>query len=107
MMCGASTDAWLLRWVRAEAALSGLPTRKAIRRRWSPSPCRTSPVPRLAPREIARRLFWLAPDRDESAARIFAEALLMLSATGFEPPRGELPSPKRRRFALRSLVIGV
>lgn len=63
---------------------------------------------RLAPGKIAGRAFGLAPDRDEQAPQLCQEALLTLSAGGYEQAVGsELPaSPKRRRFGVRSLALG-
>jgi hypothetical protein len=62
---------------------------------------------RLSPAEIAKQLLVISPDRDERASQICAETLLTLSANGYAAPRsGNLKSPKKRRFALRSLVTG-
>jgi len=62
----------------------------------------------LFPGRIATRLFGLAPDRDERAPQLCQEALLTLALNGYEQAAGaELrTSPKRERFALRSLVLG-
>lgn len=62
--------------------------------------------PRLGPKAIAKRLFIIDPDRDERASQLCAEALLTIAANGYQRPAGELQSPKLRRFALRSLVLG-
>lgn len=63
---------------------------------------------RLTPRAIARDLFVIEPDRDERASQICAETLLTLQANNYALPSDtdNLKSPKRRRFALRSLSIG-
>lgn len=60
----------------------------------------------LSPKSVAKHLFVIAQDRDERASQLCAETLLTLSANGFSPPGTELVSPKHRRFALRSLVLG-
>lgn len=62
---------------------------------------------KLAPKEIATRLFAIDPDRDERASQICAEVLLTLFANDYSLPENELLSPKLRRFSLRSLVFGV
>jgi hypothetical protein len=62
---------------------------------------------RLSPAEISRRLLVIAPDRDERASQLCAETLLTLIANDYSPPKdGKLRSPKRRQFAIRSLVVG-
>lgn len=62
---------------------------------------------RLAPGAIAKDLFGIDPDRDERASQLCAETLLTLAQNGYRaPPEGaELRSPKRERFALRSLAL--
>jgi len=61
----------------------------------------------LTPGAIAKELFCLDPDRDERSPQLCAETLLTLSANGYEaPPVDEFRSPKRQRFAIRSLAIG-
>src|SRR5262245_11092346 len=64
---------------------------------------------RLAPGAVAEELFGLVPDRDERASYLFAETLLTMAANGYEAPEDEsaLQSPKRQRFAIRSLALGV
>lgn len=62
---------------------------------------------KLAPKDIATRLFAIDPDRDERASQICSEALLTLVANNYEMPAVEFASPKLRRFALRSLIFGV
>src|SRR5262245_57447121 len=63
---------------------------------------------RLSPGEIAQELFVFSPDRDERASQLCAETLLMLVANGYSTPKrgASLLSPKKRQFALRSLVMG-
>lgn len=63
---------------------------------------------RLAPGPIAEELFCLDPDRDERAPQLCAETLLTLAQNKYRPPTapGELRSPKRQRFAVRSLALG-
>lgn len=61
---------------------------------------------RLSPKAVAKHLFVIAQDRDERASQLCAETLLTLAANGFGPPADGLMSPKQRRFALRSLVLG-
>jgi hypothetical protein len=63
---------------------------------------------RLSPGQIATRLFGLAPDRDERAPQLCQEALLTLAMNGYENAAGSDlgASPKRERFALRSLALG-
>jgi hypothetical protein len=65
-------------------------------------------VRRLAPGQVAEALFTLDPDRDERAPQLCAEALLTLAENGYRPPpaAGGLRSPKRQRFAVRSLALG-
>lgn len=62
---------------------------------------------RLSPGSIAETLFGLDPDRDERAPQLCAETLLTLAQNGYRAPSGETPlkSPKRRRFAVRSLAL--
>jgi hypothetical protein len=68
---------------------------------------RTSKQPRLTPGAIADELFCLDPDRDERAPQLCAETLLTLAQNGYQAPRnGQLTSPKRQLFALRSLALG-
>jgi hypothetical protein len=63
--------------------------------------------PRLTPGAIAEELFCLDPDRDERAPQLCAETLLMLAQNGYRAPEnGQLTSPKRQLFALRSLALG-
>ncbi len=64
--------------------------------------------PRLAPGEVAKGLFILDPDRDERASQLCMETLLTLAANRYAAPAstGLMTSPKRRRFALRSLALG-
>jgi hypothetical protein len=64
---------------------------------------------RLAPGQVATRLFGLAPDRDERAPQLCQEALLTLALNGYEQASADelqVP-PKRERFALRSLALSV
>jgi len=63
---------------------------------------------RLAPGQIAEELFCLDPDRDERAPQLCAETLLTLAQNGYQAPAeaGDLRSPKRQRFAVRSLALG-
>jgi hypothetical protein len=61
---------------------------------------------RLAPKAIAKRLFGIDPDRDERASQLCAETLLTIAASGYRAGADELQSPKVRRFAVRSLVLG-
>lgn len=62
---------------------------------------------RLSPGSIAETLFALDPDRDERAPQLCAETLLTLTQNGYRAPAGDtrLQSPKRRRFAVRSLAL--
>lgn len=62
---------------------------------------------RLSPGSIAETLFALDPDRDERAPQLCAETLLTLAQNGYQAPAGGTPlkSPKRRRFAVRSLAL--
>ncbi|MFI7618276.1 hypothetical protein ACIBP6_44365 [Nonomuraea terrae] len=64
---------------------------------------------RLAPGQIAKALFGLDPDRDERASQLCAETLLTLVQNDYKTPSNtdDLRSPKRQRFALRSLALGV
>lgn len=72
-----------------------------------------SPVPlkrpeRLAPGAVAAQLLCLETDRDERASPLFAEMLLTLVQNGYQAPEtaDQLTSPKRPRFAVRSLAVG-
>lgn len=68
---------------------------------------RTPKQPRLTPGAIAEELFCLDPDRDERAPQLCAETLLTLAQNGYGAPEGgQLTSPKRQLFALRSLALG-
>lgn len=64
------------------------------------------PDPTLSPKSVAKRLFAIAQDRDERASQLCSETLLTLAANEFSAPAEGLRSPKQRRFALRSLVLG-
>jgi hypothetical protein len=60
---------------------------------------------RLSPNAIAQSLFGIAIDRDERASQICAETLLTLAQNGYQAQSAErLKTPKRQRFALRSLA---
>ena len=61
----------------------------------------------LAPGAVSRRLFVVAPDRDERASQLAMETFLTLWANGYAPPAdvGALAPPKRRNGALRSLAV--
>jgi hypothetical protein len=61
----------------------------------------------LAPGRVAQVLFGLDPDRDERAPQLCAETLLTLAQNRYRAPAtsDELRSPKRQRFALRSLAL--
>lgn len=63
---------------------------------------------RLNPGRIAEDLYVLDPDRDERAPQICAETLLTLAQNNYRAPERseDLQSPKRQRFALRSLALG-
>ena len=62
---------------------------------------------RLSPGAVAEKLFAIDPDRDERASQICAEVLLTLLSNQFVAPGPLGPSsPKTKRFALRSLVLG-
>jgi hypothetical protein len=63
---------------------------------------------RLSPGPIAEELYCLAPDRDERAPQLCAETLLTLVQNAYQPPStsDQLKTPKRQRFALRSLALG-
>lgn len=63
---------------------------------------------RLSPGAIAEELFCLAPDRDERAPQLCAETLLTLAQNDYSQPSSaeNLRTPKRQRFALRSLALG-
>lgn len=62
---------------------------------------------RLSPGSIAETLFTLDPDRDERAPQLCAETLLTLAQNRYRTPApgSPLTSPKRRRFAVRSLAL--
>lgn len=63
--------------------------------------------PRLTPGSIAEELFCLDPDRDERAPQLCAETLLTLVQNSYRAPEaGQLITPKRQLFALRSLAMG-
>src|SRR3954468_13124741 len=66
-------------------------------------------APRLAPGAVAEELFGLVPDRDERASYLFTETLLTMAANAYCCPTddAEFRSPKRQRFAVRSLALGV
>lgn len=61
----------------------------------------------LAPVAVAERLFGIPPDRDERASQLCAEVLLTLVQNGYAAPAtgDELASPKRTRWAIRSLAL--
>ena len=61
----------------------------------------------LTPGRVAQVLFGLDPDRDERAPQLCAEALLTLAQNQYRAPArtDDLRSPKRQRFALRSLAL--
>ena len=63
---------------------------------------------RLTPGSIAKELFGIDPDRDERASQLCAETLLTLAQNGYAAPAAPeaLTTPKRERFALRSLALG-
>lgn len=69
---------------------------------------RSKPKRRLAPGQIAEELFCLDPDRDERAPQLCAETLLTLIQNKYRSPTepSDLKSPKRQRFAVRSLALG-
>ena len=62
----------------------------------------------LDPGAIAAKLLRVRPDRDERASQVFLEFLLTLAENDYSAPADDesLRSPKVRRFALRSLVLG-
>ncbi|WP_273733050.1 hypothetical protein [Mycolicibacterium septicum] len=63
--------------------------------------------PQLTPGAIASELFCIDPDRDERASQLCAETLLTLVANDYRPcPAESLKSPKKQRFAIRSLALG-
>lgn len=74
-------------------------------------PTRGGPGPRpaasrrLTPVAVAERLFAIPPDRDERASQLCSETLLTLAENGYAAPADDLRSPKRERFALRSLAL--
>ena len=60
----------------------------------------------LTPGAIARELFCIDPDRDERAPQLCAETLLTLAANDYGPCSVDsLKSPKKQRFAIRSLAV--
>jgi hypothetical protein len=61
----------------------------------------------LAPAQVSRQIFVVAPDRDERASHLAMETLLTLWANGYSaPPSPELlVPPKRRNGAIRSLAV--
>lgn len=63
----------------------------------------------LTPGAIAEELFCLDPDRDERAPQLCAETLLTLAQNDYKAPDApqDLTTPKRQRFAVRSLALGV
>ncbi|WP_148613778.1 hypothetical protein [Nocardioides rubriscoriae] len=63
---------------------------------------------RLGPGAVADALFCLAPDRDERAPQLCAETLLTLVQNRYSVSTSahDLRSPKRQRFAIRSLALG-
>ncbi len=62
----------------------------------------------LTPGSIAKKLFGIDPDRDERASQLCAETLLTLAQNNYASPSDadHLATPKRERFAVRSLAIG-
>lgn len=60
---------------------------------------------RLTPVAVAERLFAIPPDRDERASQLCSETLLTLAENDYAPPAGDIRSPKRERFAVRSLAL--
>jgi hypothetical protein len=63
--------------------------------------------PQLTPGAIASELFCIDPDRDERAPQLCAETLLTLAANDYSTcPAESLKSPKKQRFAIRSLALG-
>jgi hypothetical protein len=63
---------------------------------------------RLTPGSIAKELFGIDPDRDERASQLCVETLLTLAQNHYRAPDDveQLITPKRERFALRSLALG-
>jgi hypothetical protein len=62
--------------------------------------------PQLTPGAIASELFCIDPDRDERAPQLCAETLLTLASNDYKPCSAELlRSPKKQRFAIRSLAV--
>ena len=61
----------------------------------------------LAPASVSRRLFVVAPDRDERASHLAMETFLTLWANKYAPPAtpDDLVPPKRRNGAIRSLAV--
>ncbi|MDP9388134.1 MAG: hypothetical protein M3Q48_09555 [Actinomycetota bacterium] len=62
---------------------------------------------RLTPVAVAERLFAIPPDRDERASQLCSETLLTLAENGYAAPAGDPRSPKRQRFAVRSLALSL
>jgi hypothetical protein len=64
-------------------------------------------VRRLTPEQVATDLFTILIDRDQRASAVCAETLLTLVANEYKAPAGsQIVSPKRQRFAIRSLALG-
>jgi hypothetical protein len=64
-------------------------------------------VRRLTPEQVATDLFTVLFDRDQRASAVCAETLLTLVANDYKAPElGDIVSPKRQRFAIRSLALG-
>jgi hypothetical protein len=64
-------------------------------------------VRRLTPEQVATDLFTILVDRDQRASAVCAETLLTLAANDYGAPADSLiVSPKRQRFAIRSLALG-
>src|SRR5437588_8292619 len=64
-------------------------------------------IRRLTPEKIATDLFTVLIDRDQRASAVCAETLLTLVANDYKAPAGShIISPKRQRFAIRSLALG-
>jgi hypothetical protein len=61
----------------------------------------------LAPAQVSRRVFVVAPDRDERASHLAMETFLTLWANGYSAPTApqHLAPPKRRNGAIRSLAV--
>lgn len=62
----------------------------------------------LTPEQITTDLFAILIDRDQRASAVCAETLLTLLANDYKAPANvqQLISPKRQRFAVRSLALG-